>query len=107
MEHYYCILPSGNRSEFFELDCELIRRGVDASITVLASGGRIYRIPESDLGLLPFDEKGPYLGDDNSGHSIYKMSTADYNRCEWGGSDWISLLQISNEAKNHVTAEKT
>jgi hypothetical protein len=106
MEYYYCILPSGNKSEFFELDCELIRRVVDAHITNLPGGGRIYRISEDDLCRLPLDEKGPYLGDDDSGHSLYKMGDAEHNRLEWGGSGWISLLQISQEAKN-VIAETT
>lgn len=100
MEYYYCILPSGNSSEFEELDAELILRVVDAYVTNLKSGGRIYRIDEDDLCRLPIDEKGPYLGDDNSGHSIYKMSEADYNRQEWGGSEWIALIPTSHEATN-------
>lgn len=107
MEFYYCILPGGNQPEFFELDCELIRRGVDARFSTLRGDGRLYCIPESDLGKLPVDEKGPYLGDDNSGHSIYKLIDPEYNRQEWGGSEWISLLQISQEAQKHVAVEKT
>lgn len=105
-EDYYCILPSGNKDEFLELDCELIRRRVDAHISMLTAGGRLYRIPESDLNKMPLDEKGPYLGDEESGHSIYKLKDAEYNRVEWGGSDWISLLQISQEAKNAVEASR-
>lgn len=106
MEYLYCILPAGNKDEFLELDCELIRRSVDAHISMLAAGGRLYRIPVSDLDKMPQDEKGPYLGDDNSGHSIYKLKEAEYNRVQWGGSDWISLQQISQEAKNVVEASR-
>jgi len=102
MEYYYCILGGGNRSEFFELDRELIFRAVDAYVTNLRGGGRIYRIDEDDLCRLPFDEKGPYLGDEDSGHSLYKMPDVEHNRHEWGGSEWISLLQISQEAKNVI-----
>lgn len=100
MNYLYCTLPSGNSDEFFLLDLELIGRGVDASISNLSSGGRMYKIPEIDLHLLPRDNKGHYLGNNNSGHSLYKMPQADYNRAEWGGTEWISLLQIAKEARN-------
>lgn len=105
-EDYYCILPAGNKDEFLELDCELIRRKVNAHVSMLASGGRLYRISWLDLFRLPSDEKGFYMGDEESGHSIYKMPRAEYNRVQWGGSDWISLLQISQEAKNAVEASR-
>jgi hypothetical protein len=102
MEYHYCILPSGNREEFFELDLELIRRGTDSSISMLETGGRIYRIPDTDLSKLPTDDKGPYLGNDNSGHSIYKLDDAEYNRTSWGGTSWISLNQIANEVTKYA-----
>jgi hypothetical protein len=68
-----CILPSGNRYEFANLDAELKKRGITAEIKNLKRGGRIYRIQDSQLHLLPHDELGPYLGDDDSGHSIYEI----------------------------------
>ena len=75
-EYGYCILPSGNREDFPALDAELARRGVRWSFLELRSGGRIYRIPVSELEKLPWDEEHQerYLGDDDSGHSIYRLS---------------------------------
>lgn len=73
MIYYYCILPSGNRSEFGNLDAELKKRGVAADYADLHAGGRLYRIPQTELPKLPKDEKGPYLGDDDSGHTIYPL----------------------------------
>ena len=75
----FCILPEGNRSEFIELDNELLLRKVRASYWEFG-GGRIYRISVKELYKLPgypaADGRvaAPYLGDDDSGHSIYKMS---------------------------------
>lgn len=68
-----CILPSGNRSEFPKLDAELQRRGITPVVTELRGGGRVYQIRDADLARLPRDEKGPYLGDDESGHSLYRV----------------------------------
>ncbi len=86
----YCILPGGNASEFPGLDSEIIGRGVVADYSELASGGRIYRIRKG-LRKLPRDEKGHYLGDDNSGHSVYNMGKADEYKSDIGGSDWIRI----------------
>lgn len=80
--YYYCQLPSLNRGEFQELDEELKRRNIKVEIKELVTGGRIYRIREEELYLLPTDEKGPYLGDDNSGHSIYRMPEYDHEKWE-------------------------
>lgn len=77
-----CILPSGNSSEFPELDAELALRGVQPKIRELASGGRIYEISADQLHKLPHDKKGPYIGDDDSGHGIYAIPEA------WWTNDW-------------------
>ena len=71
-KYLYCILPSGNSHEFSSLDGELRRRKVRSSYMRFADG-RVYRIHAVDSGLLPKDEKGRYLGDEGSGHSIYPI----------------------------------
>lgn len=86
----YCILPSGNSSEFPELDAELMRRGVTADYSSMSGGGRIYRIRRG-MRKLPRDDKGPYLGNDNSGHSIYAMVEIETFRTDCNGSDWIKI----------------
>lgn len=68
-----CYLPEGNRGEFMKIDDELGRRRIRVMVIDEAGWGRIYLIADEDLRKLPTDEKGPYLGDDNSGHSIYEM----------------------------------
>ena len=70
-KYWYCQLPAGNAREFPRLDEELRKRRVKAEICRLIQGGRIYRIPVSQLSRLPKDEKGPYLGDAESGHTIW------------------------------------
>lgn len=76
MKTQYCILPSGNATEFPRLDSELKRRGVKASFAPLPNGGRLYRIPGAEQRKLPRDAGGRYLGDDNSGRSIYPLTGA-------------------------------
>ncbi len=70
--YLYCLLPGGNRKEFVGLNRELRRRKVGAQYKELRAGGRLWRIPTTDLHKLPHDERGPYLGDNNSGYGIYK-----------------------------------
>jgi len=91
-EFRYCVLPSGNREDFPALDAELARRGVRWSFLELRPGGRIYRIPDSELEKLPWDEEHQerYLGDDDSGHTIYRLSepeirslAAELPKIEW------------------------
>lgn len=73
MPWLYCFLPGGNRDEFAEIDAELQRRGVIYDVAEhLPSEGRVYRVHLSCLSKLPQDEKGPYLGDDDSGHALHK-----------------------------------
>lgn len=77
--YYYCILPNGNAPEFPALDAELRKRGVVAHRHNFGSGGAVYRIHRTELHKLPIDKDRndePYLGDDNSGHSIYHLNTA-------------------------------
>jgi hypothetical protein len=88
----YCILPGGNSPEFHELDLELIRRGIKAKYCESRTETRIYCIPECDLEKLPFDKSGPYLGNDNSGHSIYDLPLVEELRSQWGCSEWKSLM---------------
>ena len=72
---YYCILPNGNAPEFPELNAELLRRGIAAHYSDTGgSGARIYRIHRRDIHKLPSDGRGPYLGDDESGHGIYHLN---------------------------------
>lgn len=69
-----CILSGGNSSEFPELDSELTKRGIEIIFREIRHGGRIYFFKDEDIEKLPKDEKGPYFGDDESGHSIYEVS---------------------------------
>lgn len=73
-----CLLPAGNRAEFPKLDAELTRRGITAIVTDLSTGGRVYQIPDEQTQLLPTDERGAYLGDSDSGHSIYEIEICFY-----------------------------
>lgn len=68
-----CIIPVGNAAEFPKLDAEMQRRGINPLVREHEIGGRTYIILDRDIPKLPTDEKGPYLGDDNSGHSIYPI----------------------------------
>lgn len=87
----YCILPGGNSSEFSELDLELICRKIKAKYCESQTGTRIYCIHECDLEKLPFDESGPYMGSDDSGHSIYDLPQIEELRIQLGCSEWINL----------------
>jgi hypothetical protein len=92
-QYRYCILPGGNSPEFPDLDAELNDRGIKASVSALKNGGRLYRIPKVDVSKLPSDEKGHYLGDEDSGHTISLLSDAamELFREELGGLDWTFL----------------
>jgi hypothetical protein len=68
-------LPNGNRDEFPKLEAELRRRGITAVIHDAKGGGRIYGIPDDQVHLLPTDERGPYVGDDKSGHGMYPIDS--------------------------------
>lgn len=100
MEFQYCILPSGNASEFLELDEELRRRRVRSEYWDLDSGGRIYRIYPEGLPNLPHDEEGPYLGTDNSGFTIYNMPDPEYNTKRWPGNGWHVIYQSTEGNSN-------
>jgi len=103
MDFQYCILPSGNESEFPELDAELQERQVHSDFWQLKNGGRIYRIHPSGLTKLPYDEKGPYLGTNNSGHSIYSMPDPSYNDL-WAGDGWHVIYQPTEDTPNATQA---
>lgn len=103
MNFQYCILPSGNASEFPELDAELQARQVHSDYWQLDSGGRIYRIHPSGLTNLPQDDQGPYLGTDNSGHSIYSMPDPAYNE-RWAGNGWHVIYQPTEDTPNATQA---
>jgi hypothetical protein len=68
-----CILPSGNAAEFQKLDAEMQRRGINPLFRTHDTGARTYIILERDIPKLPSDERGPYFGNDESGHSIYPV----------------------------------
>lgn len=108
MEYYYCWLPGGNREEFPELDNELFRRGIDAYVLDFPDGSsRVYRITCEDLHKLPKDKTGHYLGNDNSGHSIYKREETPYNtfmsRYTNGDPEWVPLViaKLRNVGKDN------
>ena len=88
MTYQYCSLPSGNASEFPELDDEIIQRGIVAHFSAFESGGRMYRIAEEEMTKLPHDERGPYLGTDNSGHSMYPIADIEGRLLYFRGSAW-------------------
>jgi hypothetical protein len=90
MIYQYCILPGGNAPEFDDLDNELRRRGIKAHYRQLRAGGRLYRISSEDVPLLP-DDGGPYLGDDQSGHSIYPLDNEGIQSLGPEG-DWVAIL---------------
>lgn len=82
-EWLYCFLPAMNSQEFPDLDEELRKRQVVAQAAELRDGGgRVYRVHRSCLNKLPRDEKGPYLGDDESGHGLYNWQGPD-NKGPW------------------------
>ena len=60
--------------EFSRLDAELADRRIAAAYALTTANGRLYRIARHDVSRLPWDDNGPYLGDDDSGHSVYPLS---------------------------------
>lgn len=102
-DYLYCILPEGNSPEFPELDLELQTRQVRSDYLLIKGGGRIYRIHESCLTKLPQDDEGPYLGTDDSGHSIYKMPDPLYNKfC--ANENWHTIYQPTEDLSNAAQA---
>lgn len=88
-EWLYCFLPDANSEEFPELDVELRRRGVIAEVAeVEGGGGRVYRVHRSCLSKLPRDEKGPYIGSDDSGHFLFKWQGPE------GKGPWKSISRF-------------
>lgn len=90
----YLILPTGNAVSNGSLDDEMRRRGVGAEFSDLQDGARIYRVPAADLRLLPSDEKGPYFGDSNGGHSFSTLcgELFEDERTKRGGTAWTPVL---------------
>ena len=82
----YCALPGGNEAEFPEIDAELKRRRVKAEFSPMDGGGRVYRIPSTELHKLPADRRGPYLGDDHDGHAVYPMVVRSAEGVNWWSS---------------------
>jgi hypothetical protein len=105
-KYLYCILPSGNVEEFGCLDGELVKREVAAQYCgfkrrIIGGGGRIYRVPKTDLHKLPKDGDSPYLGNDESGHSMYEMPDVQKYRRKINATRWkkITLFTLIGEAK--------
>jgi hypothetical protein len=84
----YCFLPGGNSGEFDEIEAGLRLRSVIAEAADVVSGGRVYRVHRSCLGLLPSDEDGPYLGDEDSGYGLKNWQGPEgkgpWRRVFWG-----------------------
>lgn len=74
MKYFGVILPGGNSKDFPRHERELKKRKIKFGVINLPSDGRIYMFRESELSKLPHDEKGPYFGDDDSGHTIYEIT---------------------------------
>jgi len=90
-EDRYCLLPSGNQNEFDHLNIELFCRGIHFRYSDNAYGQRIYCIPATQLHKLPHDSQGPYLGDNNSGHTIYKINEVAWARPDIDNAVWIEV----------------
>ena len=73
MKYLGVLLPNGNVNELPELNKEMARRSITPIIKWTKAGGFFYLIPEDQVHLLPKDKRGHYLGDDNSGHTIYPI----------------------------------
>ena len=72
----YCLLPGGNANEIPVLIKELKSRQIEFQVFFELRdnfSGFLFQIPNTELSKLPSDKKGPYLGDDESGHSIYNL----------------------------------
>ena len=91
MKFKYCILSGGNSFEFPELENELKRRDIRASYCTLKANGRIFAIPAEDFRKLPRDKKGPYLGDDDSGHSIYSLDIEHCRKVWPDMGPWVAI----------------
>lgn len=59
-------------AELAELAPFLNERGIVVQVHEIRAS-KIIMIADEQLHLLPTDEKGPYFGDEDSGHSIYKI----------------------------------
>lgn len=90
-ETKYVILPSGNSYDFPNIDQYCLEKNIKVQYSNLGSGGRIYKIPETEISKLPKDETGPYFGDDNSGWSFYDLLDIDELLIEWQGSPWNNI----------------
>ena len=91
-EFRYCLLPASNAAEFEELEMECKARSVRLQWCESNDGSRIFRVPVTDLPRLPKDEKGPYLGDDSSGHAVHPISATALmsHRKAHGYGEWRS-----------------
>lgn len=92
MSGLYCILPSGNASEFPRLDRELKRRQITSWYATLPAGGRLYKIAHEDIHKLPHDEHCSYVGDAKNGHSVYPMRDPEAYVKELSGTcRWVRV----------------
>lgn len=95
-KYHYCLLPSGNSSEFSQIELRLKRLNIGAAYSRTRIGGRCYRIPSDKIKRLPFDKECAehYLPtEDDSGHGIYYLGNATISRwkAEFQMGDWIKL----------------
>lgn len=68
-----CILPSGNAADFAVLDAEMQKRGINPLFRSHETGGRTYIILDRDMSKLPHDARGPYIGTQHAGYSLYPI----------------------------------
>lgn len=74
-KYHYCLLPSGNSSEFPQIELRLKRLNIGADYSSGPAGGRCYRVPSDKIKRLPKDKGEPYLPvDDDRGHAMYPLS---------------------------------
>lgn len=99
---WFCLLPGGNMAEFPKIERELKARKVKSCYLPFKTGGRVYCIKRGHRKGLPKDEKGPYLGDDNSGHSMYHQTPQMLDECKnWAGHfNWITIYEPEKSKKN-------
>lgn len=95
-DYAYRSFPSGNQQDFDWIASEMRKRDVALEYVETLAGGRIYRLPRTDIHKLPEDARGPYFGDENEGYSLMlEISDEEIEtmwRGEWcGGNSWKAI----------------
>lgn len=82
--YLYRFLAFGN-APFDVFEGELATIGVRIEKVAAPGGGRLYRVPIAQIGQLPSDGHGPYLGTGEHGYSLYRLAGAGWWE-DWGFS---------------------